>query len=86
MGDNLKFWSVVALLAAGVIALGWRQPLRYRFMSAREIAALESPPPPPPTPTPKPWMWDSNRSNKLDRRSYGEQGYSSDKRGRVFRD
>ena len=44
---------VVLLLAGVIVAVGWREPLRYRFMSPLDIAmeehAMFPPPPPPPT-------------------------------------
>lgn len=46
MIENLKFWTVFALIVAVIIAVGWNQPLRYRFMSAEEIYAIEHPEPP----------------------------------------
>lgn len=79
--DNLKFWSVFALLAGLIVFLGWRQPLRYRFMSAKEIAELHAPPP---VPTPTPWIWDPNRSTKLDRDPYNQRGYSADPSRRRY--
>lgn len=42
---------VLVLLAAGIVWLGWDEPLSYRFMSRAEINERElvlHPPPPPP--------------------------------------
>jgi hypothetical protein len=74
--DSIKFWTVFAVITLVVLFLGWRQPIRYRFMSAKEIAALEAPPAQP-TPIPS-WMWDRSRATKLDREGYNERGNSSE--------
>jgi hypothetical protein len=47
---------VFLAICAGIILLGWNEPLRYRFMSAEEISALEQPPPPPTPPATPPWI------------------------------
>lgn len=65
---HLLFWACFAVLVAAILFLGWRQPLRYRFMSRQEIYALEHPATPPPG---TPWMWDPARNTKLDRGAYG---------------
>jgi len=65
---HLVFWLVVGAIVAAILFFGWRQPLRYRFMSRQEIYALEHPA----TPSPgTPWMWDPARNTKLDRGAYG---------------
>ena len=68
--DNLKFFSVISIVIAAIIVVGWRQPLGYRFMSKAEIDAIENPSPIPAPPSPTPWMWDKSRNSKLDRPSY----------------
>ena len=65
---HLRFWLGVGVIVAAILFLGWRQPLRYRFMSAAEIYALEHPATPRPG---TPWMWDPARNTKLDREAYG---------------
>jgi hypothetical protein len=67
MLDDLKFWGGYAVLVAIVIAIGWRQPLRYRFMSKKEIAAIEA------TPAPTPWNLDPTRKTKLDQGPYKDR-------------
>lgn len=57
----------VLTLAAGIIALGWNEPLRYRFLSAQEIEEIEHPIPiVESTPTPGAWMNDPSRKTMLD--------------------
>ena len=71
MLDSLKFITVYVLMVTAILMIGWDQPLRYRFMSREEIAAMNTP-----VPTPKPgtWMWDSaKRGNQLERRPYAKQ-------------
>jgi hypothetical protein len=77
MGDNLKFLVVAVITVGGVLAIGWNQPLSYRFMSPAEIYALENPTTPPPPPAPPPlstpsgaWMWDPQRRTPLDTDAY----------------
>ena len=65
--DNIKFFSVVGVVIAAILIVGWRQPIRYRFMSRAEIEALERPPS---MASPTPWMWDKSRSTTLDRPAY----------------
>jgi len=68
MLDSLKFLVVYVLMVCAILMVGWDQPLRYRFMSREEIAALNAPDP---TPKPGTWMWDSSkRGNQLERRPY----------------
>lgn len=58
------------IVVVALLAIGWRQPLRYRFMSAAEIEELENPPSAEPTPEPTPasgeWM-RGDRRTPLDR-------------------
>jgi hypothetical protein len=70
MSDNLKFFTVVGILIVGILALGWRQPLKYRFLSQAEIYELENPSTPTPIPvaSPTPWMWDKERKTGLEQR------------------
>lgn len=67
MTDRFLFWLFYPILVIAVIWVGWKQPLRYRFMSPQEIGAVERgeipgepvatpvPEPPRATPTPKPY-------------------------------
>lgn len=82
MVDNIRFWFIVLCVIAAILFVGWKQPLRYRFLSAQEINLIENPeppaPPPPPTlPTGKDntWMFDPRRQTSLDRESYNPNGY-----------
>ena len=71
MLDSLKFLVVYVLMVGAILMIGWDQPLRYRFMSREEIAAINAPPAP--TPKPGTWMWDSTkRGNQLERRPYAK--------------
>ena len=72
MVDDLKFWGTYAVLVMLVLIVGWRQPLRYRFMTKEEIAAYEAPPSTP-IPAATPWMWDEMRANKLERGAYKDR-------------
>lgn len=83
MLDNPAKWLVYLLIVAAIVFIGWKQPLRYRFMSKAEIDLLENPAQvtprsstpiahaPPASPTPN-WMWDPNRRTPLDRDSYNQ--------------
>ena len=79
MLDNLRFWFVYALIVVAILVVGWRQPLRYRFMSPEEIFAIEHPAA---TPNPEaiaaaratPWMFDPRRKTMLDREPYNQNG------------
>jgi hypothetical protein len=64
--DNLKFFSVIGIVIATILVVGWRQPLSYRFMSKAEIDAIENPP----RASPTPWIYDKARSTDLDRPPY----------------
>jgi hypothetical protein len=74
MRDEAREFLVNAVvflgLAAAIIALGWKEPLSYRFMSEREIAAARATPPPP-TPRPSAMEWHAkSRGTALDRAPY----------------
>lgn len=69
----MKFWLSIILITVCVLAIGWSEPLRYRFMSRQEIYAEEHPMPEIASETPVPWMWDPNRRTPLDRPSYNEK-------------
>jgi len=69
VADSLKFFTVAGLIVSGILALGWRQPLKYRFLSQAEIRELENPTTPTPIPvaSPTPWMWDKSQKSRLER-------------------
>ena len=71
MRDNLLKWFVYLLITAGMLKMGWVEPLSYRFMSVEEIAAKERNLLPPPTPKPGSQMgqWRPNGTS-LDRGPY----------------
>ena len=75
MVDDLKFWGGYALLVTVVLAVGWKQPLEYRFMSKKEIAEREAPKHPTPAPAaePTPSLLDSKRGTSLDQGPYSEK-------------
>lgn len=51
--------AIFIAICAGIVFLGWNEPLRYRFLSPQEIHAIENPPAPPaPAPTPS---WTDRR-------------------------
>jgi hypothetical protein len=79
MVDDLKFWTVYAILVVAVLIVGWRQPLRYRFMSKQEIAQLEAPKI---EAQPTPWMWDTKRATKLDNGPYRDR--STERRAMYY--
>jgi hypothetical protein len=71
---SFRFWIIFLCILLIILFIGWRQPLRYRFMSQQEINALERPVTPvavAPIPiTPKPqgeWMRDRKSRTLLDR-------------------
>jgi len=71
MEDSFKFWILYIVLVTAVLVIGWNQPLRYRFMSKDEIAAIHAP-----TPAPQrgEWMWNKeDRSTMLERGAYGRR-------------
>ncbi len=79
MAAKIGGWLLYLAVVAGVIFIGWNEPLRYRFLSRATIDAIENPPPPatpPPdpakaTPPPGAWMKDPARTNPLDTRAGG---------------
>jgi hypothetical protein len=80
VGDNLKFFAGLILLGIVIVLLGWKEPLRYRFMSSQDIYELEHPAPPPIPSTPQPgdWMRESGRRTMLDRGSSSERTFPYD--------
>ena len=73
----MRFALLSVVLIGALLLIGWRQPLRYRFMSKADIYALEHPTTPTPIPTriaqvtpAPPWMWDPSRRTPLDKGSY----------------
>lgn len=64
-------WLVYLAVVAAIIFVGWKQPLRYRFLTQAEIAEIErpapppTPPPAPATPPPGAWMNDPAQKNPL---------------------
>ncbi|MCE9610288.1 MAG: hypothetical protein K8R23_08860 [Chthoniobacter sp.] len=75
MHANAGGWVLYVVALAAVIFLGWREPLKYRFMSRAEIEKIEHPAPPPtpppvtppPTPVPGAWMKNAVPRTSLDR-------------------
>ena len=65
MIDSISKWLLFLVSVAVILIAGWKQPLRYRFMSTADIYAIEHPKPPP-TPTPAAWMQDPGRRTLLD--------------------
>ena len=72
-----RFWTIYGAILAVILFVGWKQPLRYRFMSKAEIDAIEhpaTPTPPPATPRPlravptPPSLVNPNYVNPLNRR------------------
>ena len=41
MLDNAPKWAVYFIVLSAVVLIGWKEPLRYRFMSKSEIASTE---------------------------------------------
>lgn len=75
-------WLLYCAIVAGLIFVGWREPLSYRFKSRAEIYAIEHPSIPRPAPKPAIpptgiWVKDSPRTS-LD-------GDGSDGRGNPYR-
>ena len=70
MAARIGGWVLYFALVAGLIFIGWHEPLRYRFLSRADIYAIEHPAPPStPTPAPKPvtpkpgaWMNEPTRT------------------------
>jgi hypothetical protein len=78
MEESLLAKVIHALLflavCTAITAVGWNEPLRYRFMGAQEIAdteAAQSPPPPPPRPGPREW---NLQGAALDRAPWEKKG------------
>lgn len=73
MNDRFLFWLGYPVVVIAVFWIGWKQPLRYRFMTRQEIMAAEggvirpgaTPVEVAATPKPTPWMWDRNRPDPL---------------------
>ena len=72
--EKLIHAMVFLALCGAIVGIGWREPLRYRFMSAEQIAeeidALQPPPPTPaPSPTPRPVVdrFNGGRLNDMSR-------------------
>ena len=83
MKDESKEFLVNAVvflaLGAAIIALGWKEPLSYRFMSEKEIAVARGTPPPKPTPRPSAMEWHAkSRGTALERAPYERHS------GKVF--
>ena len=71
-----RFWTAYLAILGVILFVGWKEPLRYRFMSRAQIDAIEhpaTPAPPPPTPRPSrlaptpPSLVDPNYRNPLSR-------------------
>lgn len=78
MAESIKFWGTYFLIVGAILAIGWHQPLSYRFKNKQEIAALSNTGEP--TPAPGSWMWDpSKRASKLEKGAYDKKvdAYSS---------
>ena len=45
-----RFWAIYLAILGVILFVGWKEPLRYRFMSRAKIDAIEHPA----TPTPRP--------------------------------
>ena len=46
------FWAIYLAIVGVILFVGWKEPLRYRFMSRAKIDAIEHPATPVPTPRP----------------------------------
>lgn len=82
-----KFLHLLVFLAicAGIILLGWNEPLRYRFMSPQEIAELENPPATPAPTPPPPWIDTRKTPTKLNEMSHPGRGLSAPPRSALDR-
>jgi hypothetical protein len=68
--QSFRFWIIFLGILAFILFVGWKQPLRYRFMSQQENDVLEKPVTTPIPATPKPqgeWMRDRKSRTLLDR-------------------
>jgi hypothetical protein len=86
MLDSLKFWIGFFVLAAAIVVVGWREPLRYRFMSSEEIELVKHPATPMPAesslrPKGTPWHLNPNRKTLLDGGAYNQAGGGGGSRG-----
>lgn len=68
-----RFWAVYLAILSAILFIGWKQPLRYRFMTHEQIWREEHPEKPVVLATPAPkatptqdWKWDKNRRTLLD--------------------
>jgi hypothetical protein len=84
IGELLK-WVAYCAVVAAVLYVGWREPLRYRFMSEAEITAERRilAPTPAPTPPPRSATRQGLQGTALDRAPWvrskdGSIGYSLD--------
>ena len=48
-----RFWTIYLAVLGVVLFVGWKEPLRYRFMSRAQIDAIEHPATPLPAATPR---------------------------------
>ena len=66
MTDSINRWLLFTAMLGVILLFGWKQPLRYRFMSPQQIYAEEHPAPTPAAPA---WMAEQQRT-LLDRGPY----------------
>lgn len=68
MGVSPAGWLVYLAVIVAIVFIGWREPLRYRFLSKAEISEIEHPAPPPTPPpapaTPPPGAWMNDPAHK----------------------
>jgi hypothetical protein len=76
MLGNLANLAVWLLVAACIVAFGWEEPLRYRFMSRASVAEEEKAFLPPATPTPdyRSWATPKIGGSRLGNPSLGGNG------------
>jgi hypothetical protein len=60
MIDLISKCLLFAASVAVILIVGWRQPLRYRFMTHQQIYSEQHPAPPPPTQPA--WMAEKERT------------------------
>ena len=72
--DNpVRYWAIYFAILGVILFVGWKEPLRYRFLSRAQIDAIEHPPTPVPAPKPPknapppPSLVDPNWRNPLNR-------------------